>query len=126
MQKNKEVPISISVDDVRGGVTGHHVRYVLAFGLAGVIVAFAAIGVYFGFHGLAQALHRAPTTVMPDIVLYTTIIALGALGAAFLLELWNLAAGRGGNTSQIGMRIRVVVQFIVICVAMTLLSLHIS
>jgi uncharacterized membrane protein len=125
MEKSEEMPISISEDDVRAGVTGHHVRYVLAFGLAGVIVAFAAIGVYFGYHSLAQALHRAPTTVMPDIVLYAPIIVLGALGAVFLLELWNLVAGRGRNTSQIGMRIRVVVQFIVICVAMALLYLHI-
>ena len=32
----------------RGGVTGHHVRYVLAFGLAGVIIAFIVIAIYFG------------------------------------------------------------------------------
>ena len=32
----------------RGGVTGHNVRYVLAFGLAGVIIAFIAIAIYFG------------------------------------------------------------------------------
>jgi hypothetical protein len=32
----------------RGGVTGHNVRYVLAFGLAGVIIAFIVIAMYFG------------------------------------------------------------------------------
>jgi hypothetical protein len=32
----------------RGGVTGHNVRYVLAFGLAGVIIAFVVIAMYFG------------------------------------------------------------------------------
>jgi hypothetical protein len=32
----------------RGGVTEHNVRYVLAFGLAGVIVAFILIAIYFG------------------------------------------------------------------------------
>jgi hypothetical protein len=32
----------------RGGVTGHNVRYVLAFGLAGVIIAFILIAMYFG------------------------------------------------------------------------------
>jgi uncharacterized membrane protein len=95
MEKNEDVPISISEDDVRAGVTGHHVRYVLAFGLAGVVVAFAVIGVYFGYQSLAQALHRASTTVMPDIVLYATIIVLGALGAVFLLELWS-----GGTWSK--------------------------
>ena len=33
----------LSTDKARAGVTGHNVRYVLAFGLAGVIVAFAAL-----------------------------------------------------------------------------------
>ena len=32
MAKNDDVPVIISEDDARGGVTGHHVRYVLAFG----------------------------------------------------------------------------------------------
>jgi hypothetical protein len=31
----------------RGGVTEHNVRYVLAFGLAGVIIAFIVIAIYF-------------------------------------------------------------------------------
>ena len=35
----------ISADDARGGVTGHNVRYVLAYGLTGVIAAFAAIAI---------------------------------------------------------------------------------
>ena len=33
----------------RGGVTEHNVRYVLAFGLAGVIIAFTIIAIYFGW-----------------------------------------------------------------------------
>jgi hypothetical protein len=32
----------------RGAVTGHNVQYVLAFGLAGVIIAFIVIAMYFG------------------------------------------------------------------------------
>jgi hypothetical protein len=40
--------VSISTNKARGGVTGHHVRYVLAFGLAGIVIAFVAIGFYFG------------------------------------------------------------------------------
>lgn len=32
----------VPADKARAGVTGHNVRYVLAFGLAGIIVAFAA------------------------------------------------------------------------------------
>ena len=35
----KELP----TDKARAGVTGHNVRYVLAFGLVGVIMAFAAL-----------------------------------------------------------------------------------
>ena len=31
-----------------GGVTGHNVRYVLEFGLAGTIIAFIVIALYFG------------------------------------------------------------------------------
>jgi hypothetical protein len=38
----------ISKNRARGAVTGHHVRYVLAFGLAGIIIAFVALGLYFG------------------------------------------------------------------------------
>jgi hypothetical protein len=32
----------------RGAVTGHNVRYVLGFSLAGTIVAFIIIAIYFG------------------------------------------------------------------------------
>jgi hypothetical protein len=32
----------------RGGVTGHNVRYVLAFALASTIIAFVVIAIYFG------------------------------------------------------------------------------
>jgi hypothetical protein len=34
-------------DKARAGVTGHNVRYVLGFGLAGVVVAFAVVGYLF-------------------------------------------------------------------------------
>ena len=59
MAKNEDdVPILISEDDARGGVTGHHVRYVLTFGLAGIIIAFIAIGVYFDYGALTQAISK--------------------------------------------------------------------
>lgn len=32
----------------RGAVTGHNVRYVLAFSLAGIIIAFIVVAFYFG------------------------------------------------------------------------------
>lgn len=43
-----ETPIMLDKVDARQGVTGHNVRYVLGFGLAGVIIAFAVI-LFFDF-----------------------------------------------------------------------------
>jgi hypothetical protein len=42
-------PVALSPNKARGGVTGHHVRYVLGFGLAGIIFAFIVMGLLFGF-----------------------------------------------------------------------------
>ena len=42
-------PVTVSTNKARGGVTGHHVRYVLRFGLAGIIFAFIVMGLLFGF-----------------------------------------------------------------------------
>lgn len=38
----------IDADDAREGVTGHGVRYVLGFGLAGVVVAFIVVLLFAG------------------------------------------------------------------------------
>jgi hypothetical protein len=43
-------PIEKSADEPREGVVGHNVRYVLGFGLAGVILAFAIVYGYFFAH----------------------------------------------------------------------------
>jgi hypothetical protein len=43
-----ETPVVLDEVDARQGVTGHNVRYVLGFGLAAVIIAFAVI-LYFDF-----------------------------------------------------------------------------
>ena len=48
---DEDVPVEVSKTKARGGVTGHNVRYVLAFGLVGVIVAFIALGIYYGLGG---------------------------------------------------------------------------
>ncbi len=45
----KAQPANISTTKARGGVTGNYVRYVLAFGLAGIILAFILMGLLFGF-----------------------------------------------------------------------------
>jgi hypothetical protein len=47
MTDKKDVPILETTTEARGGVTGHNVRYVLAFGLAGVIIAFLIVAFYF-------------------------------------------------------------------------------
>jgi len=38
-------PTELSTEEARQGVTGHNVRYVLGFGLTGVIIAFLAVGI---------------------------------------------------------------------------------
>jgi hypothetical protein len=40
-------PTVLPTDQARQGVTGHNVRYVLAFGLAGAVIGFMAIGFLF-------------------------------------------------------------------------------
>jgi hypothetical protein len=42
-------PSALSTNKARGGATGHHVRYVLGFGLAGIIAAFIIMGLLYGF-----------------------------------------------------------------------------
>jgi hypothetical protein len=47
-QASLSAPATDATVRTRGGVTQHNVRYVLAFGLAGVILAFIMIAFYFG------------------------------------------------------------------------------
>ncbi|HUR43443.1 MAG TPA: hypothetical protein VMZ01_05020 [Aestuariivirga sp.] len=44
-----EKPQVKSTTPARAGVTGHNVRYVLFFGLGGVIVAFIVVGLVMGW-----------------------------------------------------------------------------
>jgi hypothetical protein len=37
-------PTVILTDDARQGVTGHNVRYVLGFGIAGAVISFVLVG----------------------------------------------------------------------------------
>jgi hypothetical protein len=46
-----DMPVVKSTDDARAGITGHRVRYVPGFGLAGAILGFVVFGVYFGLGG---------------------------------------------------------------------------
>jgi hypothetical protein len=37
-------PTVVPTDDARQGVTGHNVRYVLGFGIAGAVISFVLVG----------------------------------------------------------------------------------
>jgi hypothetical protein len=43
-------PLEKSANEAREGVVGHNVRYMLVFGLAGVIIALAIVYAYFFAH----------------------------------------------------------------------------
>ena len=117
--------ISLSGDDARGGVTGHNVRYVLGFGLTGVILAFAAVWIYLGYDrfagALASAFAASPADVLRNLAPYAGLMLAGAVGAGLLLGLVNMIAGRSEDASQFWMRVRVIGQFAIICVLMAML-----
>ena len=123
-KKKGDLPVVLSGDKVRAGVTGHHVRYVLAFGLAGSIIAFLVMGLYFGYGELTQMLSQRWARIDPTtLVSYAIIIALAVVATTLLLGLWDMVSGRSLNTSQRVMRWRVVLQFIAICLVMAALYL---
>jgi hypothetical protein len=101
------------------------VRYVLAFGLAGSIIAFVVITLYFYYARLTQTISQTPSRVDPaTLVSYAIPIALAAVATVLLLGLWNMIMPRGSpNTSQTLMRWRVVLQFISLCLVMAALYL---
>lgn len=115
----------IDGDDARSGVTGHNVRYVLFFSMTGVILAFTAIGVYFGFdrlqEGFTAALARNPSEVIRAIAPYGAIIFLGSVLGAVMLGVWNLVAGHSEDDGESFMRMRVATQFALICIMMAML-----
>jgi hypothetical protein len=121
---DEENHIVISDDDARGGVTGHNVRYVLEFGMAGVVAAFAAIAVYNGYDSLQEKLSAAFSHGLDGtlriLAPYAATILFGAIGVGLLLGAWNLLSGRSDDESQRFMRARVATQFVVICVIMAM------
>jgi hypothetical protein len=46
--QHSDMPVVKSTDEARAGVTGHGVRYVLGFALAGALLAFVVLSLYFG------------------------------------------------------------------------------
>jgi len=125
MSKTKDgVPISITGNEARAGLHEHRVHYVLAFGLAGGIIAFVAVGLYFGYDKLAQTISQTSLPSDPTaLVSYAILIALAAVGTALLIGLWNIVLGGSSNTIQKVMRWRVVLQFIALCLVMAALYL---
>lgn len=116
--------IVISDDDARGGVTGHHVRYVLAYSMTAVIAAFAGIAIYNGFDRLqakfSAVLSQHPSEVLRAFAPYAAIVLAGAIGVGLMLGLWNLISGRSEDGSQGFMRFRVAAQFALVCVIMAM------
>ncbi len=121
---DEENHIVISDDDARGGVTGHNVRYVLEFGMAGIVAAFAAIAVYNGYDSLQEKLSAAFSQGLDGtlriLAPYAAIVLFGAIGVGLFLGAWNILSGRSDDESQRFMRARVATQFVVICVIMTM------
>ena len=58
---------------------------------------------------------------MPTIVTFFTVVAALAVAVVLLAGLWNMVRGGSPNRSQALMRMRVLLQFIAIVIAMTAL-----
>jgi len=114
----------ISADDVRGGVTGHNVRYVLALSMTGVVAAFAAIAIYSGFDTLSAPLSagfaRHPLEILQSLAPYAAVLLGGTIIGGLALGVWNVVGGHTEDDSERFMRARVATQFALICVIMAL------
>jgi hypothetical protein len=103
MVKNEDdVPVFITGDEARAGLHEHRLHYVLAFGLAGGIIAFVAVGLYFGYGKLTRTLSQTSLLSEPTtLVYYAILIALAAVGTllllGLLLGLWNMMMGGSLN-----------------------------
>ena len=49
MPQHPDKPVIETTTEARAGVTGHNVRYVLLFGLGGVIVAFLLVFLFYSY-----------------------------------------------------------------------------
>ena len=58
---------------------------------------------------------------MPSIVTFITVVAALAVAVVLVAGLWNLVKGGSPNRSQSLMRMRIVLQFVAIVIAMTAL-----
>ena len=117
-----DMPITLSEDQARGGVTGHNVRYVLGCGLAGIVTAFAAVAVFNGYDRIAAKISSLlaldPMTVLRAALPLVLVTAAGAVAAILLLGLWTRISGASENATQSGMRARVVLQLTLVSAIM--------
>lgn len=121
-KNDDEAPV-LSEVEARGGVTGHHVRHVLAFGPESV-VAFVMIALYFYYAKLISTLSQLPGRVdLAKLVYFAIPLALGAVAIVLVLGLWNMVARPRPEVSQTLMRWRVALQFIALCLVMAALYL---
>lgn len=115
----EEAPIALSDVEARAGVTGHHVRHVLAFGLLGSLVAFVVLILYFGHDTIGRTITETWSGLNIGLLAYYAILVAFAVAAAVLLVgLWDMVAGHSVNASQRVMRLRVVLQVIAIFLVM--------
>jgi hypothetical protein len=118
MAKNEEDTPVLSDVEARAGVTGHHVRHVLAFGLAGAIIAYLVVALYFYYRELSQTLSHVGQIKLNAAVSYAIPLALAGVAGVLVLGLWNMVARRKPETSQTLMRWRIALQFIALCLVM--------
>ena len=105
VKKEDDAPIFITGNEARGGLHEHRAHYVLAFGLAGGIIAFVAVGLYFGYGKLTQTISQMSLPSDPTtLISYAILIALAAVGTVLLHGLWSMVSARSPNTSQRVMR----------------------
>jgi hypothetical protein len=124
MAKNDDDAPVLSGVEARAGVTGHHVRHVLGFGLAGSVIAFVAVAVYFYYAKLVDTLsHAAGPIGFTKLVYFAIPLALGSVATVLVLGLWNMVAKPRPELSQTLMRWRIALQFLALCLVMAALYL---
>jgi hypothetical protein len=111
--------ITVSDQDARGAVTGQNVRYVLGYGLIGVVAAFIAIPLYLGFDTVQAAIANTDLAALATAALpYLALVIAGSVLAMALIAVVRKFAGDSDNATQSGMRLRIVLQFAAICVVL--------
>jgi Hypoxia induced protein conserved region len=122
-KRDDDAPV-LSEVEARAGVTGHHVRRVLAFGLAGSVIAFVVIALYFYYAKLIETISQASAAIdLTRLVYFAIPLALGSVAIVLVLGLWNMVARPRPEVSQTLMRWRVALQFIALCLVMAALYL---